>query len=826
MKRLRLVIVHLALVFPFLCGIRLAAQPANPLCTGNETWMPVGSGLEGEAAHSIVMDDGLYVIHEKAVPSQPGIMSIQISRWDGSSWTDIANATARSVKEQYSTPTMVTSFINYKGEFYVGGAFESVNDIANTQGVVKWNGSTWAPVVVPEGFTTVYAMAEYRDELYITGHGKNGYGRIVKGDGSTWGTPGDGKIAGYIETMAVGDGKLYVGGNFDNIDNGMHTLGIAMWDGNSWSRSFPFQLFSIVHSLIYHNGKLFAYTDLPTENGFSGRFTYWDGASWHEDSQFADNDPITEAKFGIHNGELYVYGTTNDTLENGLRHGVAARWDGSTWTRISGFVGSPRFMTSYDGALYAGGQFTRSCGPALNHIAYLCNNDNCARITGTIYHDLDTNCTQDAGENGLPQRIVEILPGPFYAVSDEHGNYSQYVHPGAYTVTMLPYLHWERSCPVSGEYSVTIANQGSHAGGNDFAATPIPGIQDIRVSIVASRARQGRQLTYAIRYENKGTVVMDGTIRLALDPLLRFDSAQTAITRIASNIAEWEYTGLGMDEARTIMVWATVPIETPMGTLFCAQVEATPVQNNFSNTTRDSVCVPVTGSFDPNDIQVTPLGIEDNGVISANDSTLTYWVRFQNTGNDTAFKVVVVDSLPPHLDITSITLGAASHPFSFSINSDNALVWTFNDIMLPDSAAHQLNSNGFFKFSIRLKPHLPIGTEIANRVHIYFDHNEPVTTNTVVSVIGSTMGVEENNSQAAMLAIYPNPAHGIVHLSGEIRRGGQVIVRDLLGRTISSHTHDGSGRITIDATSLPAGIYVLQAETPTGIALQRFLVVH
>src|SRR5690606_3380631 len=46
-------------------------------------------------------------------------------------------------------------------------------------------------------------------------------------------------------------------------------------------------------------------------------------------------------------------------------------------------------------------------------------------------------------------------------------------------------------------------------------------------------------------------------------------------------------------------------------------------------------------------------------------------------------------------------------------------------------------SMGFVKFKIKQKPNNQPGTEILNRAAIYFDHNPPIITNTVVNRIGS-----------------------------------------------------------------------------------------
>jgi len=524
-------------------------------------------------------------------------------------------------------------------------------------------------------------------------------------------------------------------------------------------------------------------------------------------------------------GEIYV--TDLDTTREQSLLGTSrnGRWDGSQWHTVTNVGTRINFLIVFNGGLYAGGNITNSCGTPIRHIAQLCNDRNCSRISGRVYYDENNNCAQDGGESGRKHRIIEISPGSTYAISDEAGNYSQYVDPGTYSVGIRPFNHWSRTCPADpGTYTVTLAGSGESATDKDFAVRPLPGIQDLRISTVVGPARQGRQLVYVITYENAGTITMNGTVRLFHDPILRFDSANAPATRYTPNVIEWDFTDLEMEESRTIKVYTTVSVVAPVGTDICSRAEIDPQFNDFGIDNRDSICTEITGSYDPNDISVTPYGIEENGVIAPEDNLLTYRVRFQNTGNDTAFKVVVTDQLSPNLDIASIRLGAASHPYSFTIDKNNMLIWTFDNILLPDSNASEINSHGFFKFSVNMKPNLPSGTEIPNNADIYFDYNAPVRTNTVHSIIGASLGVDPMEMPSA-LYLYPNPARDLLHLDGELRAYSDLTLRNLLGETVLRQPYQGSGAMTIDLSALPAGAYLLEAVTSKGVAVQRIVVV-
>ncbi|MBN8651945.1 MAG: SBBP repeat-containing protein [Cytophagales bacterium] len=160
----------------------------------------------------------------------------------------------------------------------------------------------------------------------------------------------------------------------------------------------------------------------------------------------------------------------------------------------------------------------------------------------------------------------------------------------------------------------------------------------------------------------------------------------------------------------------------------------------FSNDDLDpatySECLPVVDSFDPNDKQVNPEGIGDQYYVTT-QTPLEYTIRFQNTGTASAINVRIVDTLNIHLDLSTLRFQGSSHTGITQVSGTTApvLSWTFNNINLPDSASNEPASHGFVKFSIVPINNLPEKTVIRNQADIYFDYNEPVTTNMTVSTI-------------------------------------------------------------------------------------------
>ena len=142
----------------------------------------------------------------------------------------------------------------------------------------------------------------------------------------------------------------------------------------------------------------------------------------------------------------------------------------------------------------------------------------------------------------------------------------------------------------------------------------------------------------------------------------------------------------------------------------------------------DVYCGVVTGSYDPNDKRGFPSGVTNQNHIQPNKQ-LQYVVRFQNTGTDTAFTVVIRDTLDTDLNIFTVTSGVSSHDYTFRKYGPRVLEWTFDNIMLPDSTTDEPGSNGFITFTVNQVPNLPNGTLINNQADIYFDFNAPIITN-------------------------------------------------------------------------------------------------
>ena len=248
------------------------------------------------------------------------------------------------------------------------------------------------------------------------------------------------------------------------------------------------------------------------------------------------------------------------------------------------------------------------------------------------------------------------------------------------------------------------------------------------------------------------------------------------------------------------------------------------IAQNNGNPFNIIYCPVVRGSFDPNDKQAIPSGIGAENFISPN-TDIQYRIRFQNTGTDTAFRVVLRDTLSQFLDPATIVAGASSHDYEWRLNEMGHLTFNFHNIVLPDSLTNPEASQGFVSFKISQKENLEDYTLIENSAGIYFDFNEPIITNTAfhtvlelvnINIISETVNTTLPEMQ---VSISPNPMQNGAWLKvNELEVSNnllQATLFDMTGKAI--YTAKGSGeQVWLPRENLLPGIYFFSLENTDG----------
>jgi len=227
----------------------------------------------------------------------------------------------------------------------------------------------------------------------------------------------------------------------------------------------------------------------------------------------------------------------------------------------------------------------------------------------------------------------------------------------------------------------------------------------------------------------------------------------------------------------------------------------------------DIYCIPVSASYDPNDKNGYPLGTTIEHYISAGDQ-MEYVVRFQNTGTDTAFTVIIRDTLDPQLNLFTFTPGIASHPYTFSMHGQSVMEWTFNNILLPDSTTNEPGSHGYITFTVDQVPNLPVGSVIHNDADIYFDSNPPIITNetwhTIYEGFIYLLNTEELDKDESNISVYPNPANSKITIAvAQELVGEEFIIYDGMGRVVKQG-EIGNLETIVNFSALDSGYYTIR----------------
>lgn len=231
-------------------------------------------------------------------------------------------------------------------------------------------------------------------------------------------------------------------------------------------------------------------------------------------------------------------------------------------------------------------------------------------------------------------------------------------------------------------------------------------------------------------------------------------------------------------------------------------------ENDYEDHT-SIICLESTNSINLNDKTAYPKGMGALGLIEP-DQILTYTINFQNVGTDTAFNVLIKDSLSEHLDVTTFKVVQASHPYELEWRTQRELLVRFNNINLPDSTTNRDSSHGFFKFEVRVLMAVPLGTEVTNNAEIFFDFNEAVHTSTTLHTLQDivvTSVHDDDLSRKRIINCYPNPSVEQLILEAPDETYG-VFHYELLdnqGRILRAGTFEHDEKHTLSVHHLPAG---------------------
>lgn len=460
-----------------------------------------------------------------------------------------------------------------------------------------------------------------------------------------------------------------------------------------------------------------------------------------------------------------------------------------------------------------------TCGNGGRSIWLLKATHNFNSIYGNVFIDLNSNLVMESDEARLSQHAIQTTNGSIQVSSGYGGYYGMSVFGGgSYSVQADPVQYYTA---VPDVHTANFSGYGQIDASNDFAFQPLGTVNDLSISSAAiSPIRPGFDAHFLINYRNVGTVSLAPSVVFAFEYPLTFLSASVTPTSVTADSIYWEVPSMQPFDEGNIMVTVSVDQNAVIGSIAAGTGSIYPIAGDATEANNQSYGGRVvTGSYDPNDIQVDRPEISPEELADGID--LTYLIRFQNTGTDTAFTVRVENPFPENADFDSFQVITTSHPVQVLYNTNNDwITFQFNNILLPDSTTNEPESHGYILYRIKPRSTLVLGDSVLNQVGIYFDYNLPIITNTAHTVIGSNIGLEAVTPSSSF-SLHPNPTLGALLIRSLYALDNATLtLTDAIGRTLLTAQMNGSSH-SLDLSDLPRGLYMVSLRDKEGVSQQQ-----
>ena len=399
---------------------------------------------------------------------------------------------------------------------------------------------------------------------------------------------------------------------------------------------------------------------------------------------------------------------------------------------------------------------------AVNQVTFVRNLLNDESINGNVFWDENENGLLDNNEILLPNFPIQISPSSFAVFTNADGGFQIFADAGNYE--LIPEFGDCWASTTGG--SVMVNFDGVNAvEGILIGVTQVSTSENVHVSMTSSPTRCGFTIPAWMDYTNTGCQIISGKIKMLPSELTTFISAQTPPDQTINDTLIWDFENLIPGENRQVdLVFEIAGVQNLGDTIVIPLLFLKEnIDGNFTTIDSSLFTSVINCAYDPNDKQTYPRRSEIDPYdlnYTLMEEQIDYTVRFQNTGTDTAFNIVIRDTLSTDLDWSTFKPLNASHPFETVFHDNGAVEFFFKDIMLVDSFTNEPMSHGYVQFNIFAKDNLPDETSILNSASIYFDFNPPILTNTIENLMVDMLPVftstdETSNIQA--LQIFPNP---------------------------------------------------------------------
>lgn len=221
-------------------------------------------------------------------------------------------------------------------------------------------------------------------------------------------------------------------------------------------------------------------------------------------------------------------------------------------------------------------------------------------------------------------------------------------------------------------------------------------------------------------------------------------------------------------------------------------------------------------------MNASPKGYREKNIIERGKDII-YHIYFQNITNDLLRHIVIRDTLPVGLDITSIVPGSSSHPYQFEVYGNRILRFTFDNLEIPSINKNETASKGFVSFRVRQNANLPKGTVIVNRASVALNFQKPFITNEIFHTIGGDLfdfvevakvvSTQDAKIQGVTVSIAPNPfsEKTTFTVQGWTGKQPKLLLYDLQGRLLQEALFSNA-QLELYKNQLSSGMYFYRIE--------------
>jgi uncharacterized repeat protein (TIGR01451 family) len=238
-------------------------------------------------------------------------------------------------------------------------------------------------------------------------------------------------------------------------------------------------------------------------------------------------------------------------------------------------------------------------------------------------------------------------------------------------------------------------------------------------------------MPYYVQYENCGTSVLSPTVYLNYSKfILNYDSCTDATAIPYFNGIATAQTNMQPGQMNNFISYYDVKPTANIGDTLKTNYGIA-VGTNIAAS--DSFYMLIEGASITNGQRATP-SLTPAQV--ANGKDIYYTINFKNTETDTAYNIVITDTLSSLLQANTLQMVSSSHKCRTTVKGKVVTLELLN-IKLPQASANALRSLGFVSFKVKPQSNLTAGTIITNKANTYYNYRLPIssTATTIIKAV-------------------------------------------------------------------------------------------